>query len=221
MPEALRVKFCGLVRPQDVEEALRLGVDYVGFVFVAESPRCLDVQQACEWLPGLDTGQVRRVGVFRDQPARQVNAIARRLRLDVIQLHGHEPRDYPRALDVPAFVVRRASLRRDAAAIGHREAEGSLAPNVCAVVVDSEDGAGRSGGMGVFASDAALQGALDGLPRGTRFFLSGGLTPENVTQRVARYEPFGVDVCSGIECAPGRKDAARMRDFMAALGRAS
>lgn len=218
MPEALRVKFCGFSRPEDVEEALRLGVDYVGFVFVPRSPRFLDVEQALQWLPGLDTGPACRVGVFRDEPARRVNEIARRLRLDVVQLHGHEPRDYPRSLDFPVFVVRRAALR---APVGRWAAPAREfpAPNVRAVIVDVEDPEGRSGGLGVQAPDESLRRTLDGLSRGIPVFLSGGLTPGNVAERVARYAPFGVDVSSGIEGAPGRKDPTRMREFMQALGR--
>jgi phosphoribosylanthranilate isomerase len=218
MDERVRIKFCGFQRAQDVEEALRLGVDYLGFVFDAGSPRFLDLERAADWLPGLDTGPARRVGVFRDESARRVNEIARRFRLDVIQLRGHEPRDFPRALDLPAFVVRHVSVSLDLPAAAG--AEEHLPPNVCAVVVAVEEEASQPGGTGSAASADPWRVPLTCFPGNTPFFLSGGLTAENVAERVAHYQPYGVDVSSGIESAPGRKDAGRMREFMQALGRA-
>jgi phosphoribosylanthranilate isomerase len=206
-PERVRIKFCGLRSPADVAAAVRLGADYLGFVFVAASPRCVDVEAAVSWLADY-------VGVFSDRPARWVNDVARRLRLDLVQLHGHEVRDYPRALDVPAILVRRAVPAGAPPPVAVPPP-----PNVYALLIDAADAAGRSGGLGLRATAAAVRRQLDAVPPGVRVFLAGGLTPENVAAAVEAHRPYAVDVSSGIERAPGDKDPERMRAFAAALGR--
>jgi phosphoribosylanthranilate isomerase len=243
------------MRGQDVREAVRLGADFLGFVFAPGGPRSLTPETARRMLRGLDTGQAQRVGVFRDQPARFVNEVVEKCGLDLVQLHGDEPRDYPSALAVPALRVvhvpvleaavpagatKRASgarVARGAETSGivadgaASEASGSnggtsrvghqvpLAPNVFAVLVDAQDEKGLRGGLGRRIDPEALENVLRSLPAGTRVIVAGGLTPENVGEVVERHRPFAVDVASGIESAPGVKDAERMAAFMAALGR--
>ena len=205
MSERVRIKVCGLTRPEDALAAVRLGVDFLGFVFVREWERALDVH-AVEWLPALDTGQAKRVGVFRDEPATWVNDVVRRLRLDLVQLEGHEPRDYPRALDVPA-IVRRGASDHDGLL--------PLAPNVFAALLGRD---GRNAGR---HSDppAAPERCRAGLPEAARVFLSGGLTAANVAGLAATCHAFAVDVATSVECAPGIKDAEKVRAFCTALGR--
>ena len=251
MTAGVCVKFCGLRRREDVAAAVRLGVDYLGFVFVPGGPRSLEPERAADLLQAIDTGAARRVGVFRDQPARFVNEIVARCRLDLVQLHGVEPRDYPAALDVPVLrVVRAPAVAEDeagAATVGAATAGAAtagaatagatratvpsalravrlgqqvpLAPNVFAVLVDAEDGSGRSGGLGLGITPASLERVLENLPRAARVFVAGGLSAHNVGTVVQRFHPYGVDVASGVESAPGIKDPRRMAAFMAALGR--
>lgn len=219
MKRAVRVKMCGLVRRDDVGHAVALGVDYVGFVFVPGGPRTLSPEAAERLLTGLDTGNSLRVGVFRDAPATFINEIVARCNLDRVQLHGHEPRDFPSAVTVPVL----RSMRVQATLPAGPRPEPRLAaalplpPNVEALLLDPEDAAGRSGGLGLRADPAAIASALALVPPGTRLFLSGGLTPDNVAATARTWKPFAVDVSSGIESEPGRKDAGRMAAFVAAL----
>lgn len=236
MSVATCIKFCGLRRTEDVAKAVELRAAFLGFVFVPRSPREVDVARVRAVLDAVDTAGARRVGVFRDQPAVDVNAVVRACGLDLVQLHGHEPRDYASAIEVPVLrVVRVASASPGAPRVtrpgtGARlapEASNPIgnrvpqAPNVEAVLLDAQDGAGRSGGLGLQIAPWALQAALEALPEGTRVFLSGGLTPENVAALASRYAPFAVDVSSGVESAPGVKDHAKMERFVAALGGAT
>jgi len=246
--EGTRIKFCGLVRPQDVDAAVRLGADFLGFVFAIGSRRGLDLQGAERLLGDRDTGEARRVGVFQDQPAKFVNDAVKRCRLDLVQLHGHEPRDYARALDVPAITVVRVLVVGKTAAAGaaaeargradrgaKRPASASIAadvpdlaaggvplpPNVFAALIDVEDGAGRSGGLGLRARDEDVRRRLGTLAAGTRIFVSGGLTPENVAAAIVAHRPYAVDVSSGIESEPGVKDPEKMRAFVQAVAGAA
>jgi phosphoribosylanthranilate isomerase len=216
----IRVKMCGFVRPEDVREAVRLGVEYLGFVFAPGSPRTLAPERAEELFRKADTGDAVRVGVFRDQPAALVNEFVRRFRLDLVQLHGDEPRDFPATIRVP--VLRAVRVRALAAAEIEPQdtalAEPDpLAPNVIAVLLDAADATGRSGGLGLVPDPEALAAARRALPDDARIFLSGGLTAENVAVRVREFRPWAVDVSSGIERTPGAKDRGRMAAFVAAL----
>ncbi len=211
MTERVRIKFCGLTRPEDVQTAVRMGVDYLGFVCVPGSRRCVDLERATEWLPGLDTGEAKRVGVFQDQAATRINHLVRRLRLDLVQLHGHEPRDFARTLDVPVIVVRRSSTRGGAVL--------PLEPNVFAALLDAENETQQSGGLGIRLEVTEVRRLAASLPPTARVFLSGGLNADNVAALVGECRPFAVDVSSGVESAPGIKDPSRMRAFLQALGR--
>jgi phosphoribosylanthranilate isomerase len=225
------IKFCGMTRRADLEAALRLGVQYVGLIFAPGGARALTPEQGAQLLAGLDRHGTIVVGVFRDQPARFVNEVVARCGLGLVQLHGREPRDFPAALRVPvlrsvrvaAAGARGGSVAANpsratspAAAIRVGEAV-PLAPNVFAALLDPEDAQGASGGLGIAAEPAAIAAALARLSPGTRFFLSGGLTPDNVAGAARLWKPFAVDVASGIEQVPGIKDPRRMAAFVAAL----
>lgn len=215
----VRLKMCGLVRPDDVAEAVRLGAEYLGFVFAEGGPRTVSPEHVEVLLQRVETRDALRVGVFRDQPTTWINAVARRCRLDLVQLHGNEPRDVPSGIRVPVLRVVRVAVGRPL-----RESEGEhaprvepLPPNVHAVLLDAADAAGRSGGLGLAPDLAALVAACHALPHDARIFVSGGLTPANVAERVRALRPWAVDVSSGVESAPGVKDPERMAAFVAAL----
>jgi len=210
-----RIKFCGLRRPEDVATAVELEADYLGFVFAPSSPRALEPQAAEALLAEIPTGPAQRVGVFQDQPLRFINEVVRRCRLDLVQLHGHEPRDLPGAIVVPVLRAMRVPTASVPVPPPTRGVE--LAPNVFGVLIDAMASDGRSGGTGRIPDAGALEAAYAGLPAGTRVFLAGGLRPDTVAARIRNLAPFAVDVSSGIESAPGVKDRRRMAAFVAAV----
>ncbi len=199
------VKICGITRPQDAAAAVAAGADALGFLF-AEGPRRVSGSRAIEILEGVDPA-IPRVGVFADQHIVTVENIALRIRADWVQLSGCEGPEYCAALPVP--VVKAI----DASSAEHvREA------------VAGYDGRASAFLLGAGAADAVegaavpLEwGAVAPLPRGVRFMISGGLTPDNVGEAVRALRPWAVDVTSGVESSPGVKDASLMRAFVAAV----
>ncbi len=201
------VKICGLTNPADAEAAIEAGADFLGFVFFPASRRCVPLE-ACGWIRRLDA--VPRVGVFRDQSASFIGRIRDEARLDLVQLHGAEPGELCRELGGRERVVK-------AVHIGRRVDWASVAgiADVARVLFDTASPTG--GGTGR-AFDWRL---LAEAPRELSFWLAGGLRPDNVAAALAAARPDGVDVASGVEASVGRKDAARMRAFVAAVREAA
>jgi len=208
----VRIKICGLTSVAEALACASAGADWIGLNFHPPSPRGIDPVLAAEIVAALPAS-VAAVGLFVDQPPSTVAQVADRLGLRIVQLHGHEPPDDLLALKhlqvVWAFRIggpegidrlKRDLLRAD-----------ELGCPPAAVLVDA-DVAGLPGGTGrSIAADL-----LDLLPPLPRLVLAGGLTPENVADRVARVRPWMVDVASGVESAPGRKDPARVAAFIRA-----
>ncbi len=194
------VKICGITRAQDARAAAAAGADAIGLVFYAPSPRALTPDAAAAIAGAVPAGLLK-IGVFVDAPLAAMVAAVRRVPLDMIQLHGDEPPEIAALLPVP--VIRAVRTPGHAARYaGHPAA---------ALLVDGA-APGFYGGTGT-AADATLMAAV---PRGRRLILAGGLTPENIAARVARFAPWGVDTASGVESAPGVKDSARIVAFVAA-----
>jgi phosphoribosylanthranilate isomerase len=209
----VEVKFCGMTRAEDVAEAARLGASYVGVIF-AGGPREVGVEQAARILEAA-ADAVKRVGVFANQAPHEIGAVAKRLALDVVQLHAEaDPR---RVTDV------RGQFDGEVWAVVHAN-EASLPAGLAAlfatadaVLVDSHV-PGALGGTGIAVAWSAIAEPLQ-LARGGvgRLVLAGGLRPENVAVAIETLHPDVVDVSSGIEASPGRKDHARMRSFLEAV----
>ena len=200
-----KIKICGLTRCDDVSQAAELGADLLGFVF-AESPRQVTPERVVEISAGLPEG-VLKVGVFVDAPLAEIRDIAAFCALDVLQLHGSEDIDYCRALS--SFKV----LKVFCLGGGHNLPESSLS-SYWATLFDTWLPNQAGGGGKVFDWRQVLPWS------GRRFFLAGGLTPENVGRAVAMTTPFGVDVSSGVEKSPGIKDSAKIRKFIEAVKKA-
>jgi phosphoribosylanthranilate isomerase len=209
---AVRVKVCGLTSVDQARACAELGADWVGLNFYPPSPRYIEPQCAAEIVAALP-GTVSAVGVFADQPAVLVSELAARVGLSIVQLHGEEPPEELLALRhlrvVKAFRLESGS---DWARVsGYLVRVHSLGCQVEAVLVDAFV-PGLPGGTGRLIADSVFED----VPHLPRLILSGGLTPQNVAGRVARLNPWMVDVAGGVESAPGQKDLSRVAAFIAA-----
>ena len=196
------VKICGLTNPDDARAAVEAGADYLGFVFHPASPRYVGTAGA-RWIRLVEG--VPTVGVFRDQDPDLVRRVQEEADLGFIQLHGNETPELCAELGGRARVIKAIPVTASVdwgvvAAFGQ----------VARVLFDTDSPSG--GGTGRTFDWTLLTGA----PSGTGFWLAGGLTPDNVATAVRTARPAGVDVASGVEAALGRKDAGKMRAFIAA-----
>jgi phosphoribosylanthranilate isomerase len=196
----VKVKICGMTNLKDVKVAVDGGVDAVGFIFYKKSPRSVTMQAVREIVLELPPF-VDSVGVFVNETAEQINKIADHCKLDRVQLHGDES---------PAFCKK--IRRRVIKAIRVKDIQSLKKLSdypVSSFLLDtfSED---QYGGTGkVFDWNLAYPAKKYG-----PIILAGGLTPINVHQAIQRIQPYGVDVCSGVESQPGIKDHKKMKAFL-------
>lgn len=200
---SVKVKICGITSAADGLAAAAAGADMIGLMFYEKSPRYLSVAAAAEvarQLPPFLT----RVGVFVDAPEELVRRAIGECGLQVAQFHGNETPEFCTRFGVMSL---KAFRMRDAASLA------ALPEYPTDAWLLDAYAPGQLGGTGErFNWDLAVQAQKLGRP----IFLAGGLTPENVAAAVQQVRPFGVDVSSGVESAPGRKDAAKMRAFIQA-----
>ena len=199
-----RVKICGLTRAADAALAVELGADAIGFVFWAKSPRAIDPATAAAIQAGLPP-LVARVGVFVDATPADVAATVEAAGLDVVQLHGDEPVEAYRG--VGARIVKVAALRNAADVDAVAGWPPEVMPLVDAIDPERRGGTGRRADWTLAARLVARRDIL----------LAGGLTASNVREAIAAVSPWGLDVSSGVEEAPGLKEAGRLREFFTAL----
>jgi phosphoribosylanthranilate isomerase len=197
------VKICGLCREEDVACAVAAGADCVGFVLYDKSPRCVSSARLAA-LTALVPPGVVRVGVVVNASPEALAEAVRVGRLDVIQFHGDEADE-----TVAAFSLARAWR---VVRLGSPAAVELAALMPGEVLVADAGGAAGRGGTGTLCDWTQAAG----LARRRRVLLAGGLRPENVAEAVRQVQPWGVDVSSGVEVAPGIKDHDRVRRFVAA-----
>lgn len=205
------IKICGLRTAESLAAALDADADMVGFVFFGPSPRNISLSEAAALAP-LVKGRARKVALTVDADDALIDAVARALQPDILQLHGRETP--ARAAQLAARTGKKimkaigVSERADLAAVADYSA-------VCDwLLLDAKPpkDATRPGGNGE-PFDWAI---IDGFAPGKPWLLSGGLTPANVAEALARTGAPGVDVSSGVESAPGVKDVSAIRGFVAA-----
>ncbi|MFQ6047889.1 MAG: phosphoribosylanthranilate isomerase [Phycisphaerae bacterium] len=208
----IRIKICGITSQADAAAAAEAGADAIGLMLAA-SPRRLDPPAACTIAQSLPPF-VTPVGVFVNAPTSQVRRTAERIGLSVVQLHGDETPEQIAEL-APLRVIKAIRLR-DRASL---EAVSALAraapPNLAAVLLDSfspetRGGTGQAFDWQWLAGLTSPDGRIDGLAT----ILAGGLTAENVARAVRIVRPYAVDVSSGVEQAPGKKDHQKVRNFI-------
>jgi phosphoribosylanthranilate isomerase len=196
---SLFIKICGITSEADALLAVGLGADAVGFV-LAPSPRQLAPSAVADIVKRVPHG-VLTVGVFRDEAPERVVDIANHAGLGAVQLHGHETAESCR------WVRERVACSIKAFSAGDRTIGRFAEFAADLLLVD-----GANPGSGEVFDWRLAEGVADP----GRLIVSGGLTADNVQQAVAHLRPFGVDVSSGVESEPGRKDPRRLREFVVA-----
>lgn len=193
----VKVKICGVIDPANALAAVELGADYLGLNFYPGSPRFVETGRALE-IASAVAGRVPLVGVFVNAPAAEIEEIAGRVGLDFVQLSGDEG---PEA--VAPFAGRAIKAFRTGGLPGREEiaAYGAL----WGVLIDAPHGS-LYGGTGAAWDYGSVRGDVP-----ERLFLAGGLGPDNVRRAVETARPWGVDVCSRVESAPGLKDVELLR----------
>jgi phosphoribosylanthranilate isomerase len=199
----VKVKICGITNLADGLVAAEAGADAVGFVFYDQSPRHISIAAAADLIRQLPPF-VMKAGVFVNAPEELVLRASRECGLNLLQFHGDEPPEYCLQFGLMSM---KAFRIRDAASL---QAFHNYPTD--AWLLDAYS-SGKPGGTGeTFNWDLAYEARGWGRP----VFLAGGLTPENVAEAVRRARPYGVDVSSGVEAEPGKKDHAKVKAFIQA-----
>lgn len=204
----MAIKVCGVTSTFDALVCAEMGVEMIGLNFSPQSPRCISPATAAEIIAAVrpQFRAINFVGVFVNQEIELVQKITRILALDAVQLHGEEAPEYVHKLGA-SFVIK--ALR-----VGSGFAVSAASDYQCAAILLDSWSATSPGGTGEtlpWPVAAALR------PHVRRLMLAGGLTGENVGEAIQIVQPFAVDVCSGVEDWPGRKDRAKLRRFVEAV----
>lgn len=203
-----RVKVCGLTRLDHARYCSGALADFLGFIFVEESPRYIKPEEASAiitWLEG-----IQAVGVFKNHAVDEINEIVRMTGLNLVQLHGEESPESIALLDVPAIKAIGVSSEDTRASIQYK-----IEPYLYAaeyLLFDTKIG-DQAGGTGQ-SFDWSI---LDVVPEDIRFFVAGGVSKQNIAEIIQTVEPFAIDVNSSLESEPGVKDFDKMESFFETL----
>lgn len=209
-----KTKICGLTNLTDALVATEAGADLLGFILFAKSPRHVTPETVAAILPAVRdvNPAIKTVGVFVNEPAARITAIIAQTGLDYVQLHGDETAEWFTSLngrcykalrpaDSNAAIIQAATFAELSSLDGLRWMIDAYDPNAH----------GGTGKRADWHTAAHLAQQYPGL------LLAGGLTPENVAQAIEVVQPWGVDVASGVEAEPGRKDHVKVRAFIEAV----
>lgn len=214
------VKICGITNPEDALLAVEAGANAVGFVFYSESPRRVRVETAREIIAKVPE-RIEKVGVFVDEPLERVREVALGAGLTAVQLQGkasiegvlNHPQPVGQRLGVAKMILAVAgdSLKNGGVLISQEARE-----KVFALLFDSQAN-GVVGGTGTSFDWQGTRGMIQVISLKLPVIVAGGLNPGNVAQAVRLLQPFGVDVSSGVEARPGKKDPEKVRAFVQAV----
>ncbi|MDP6794305.1 MAG: phosphoribosylanthranilate isomerase [Verrucomicrobiota bacterium] len=198
---SVRVKICGITSPEDARAAVEAGADALGFMFYEPSPRCITPEQAAAIIDELPA-HVAKVGVFVDADEAMVRTTAATVGLDTLQFHGNEPPNFCARFELQTIKAFRVKDSDSLSQLPDYDTDAWL--------LDSHV-QGMPGGTGErFNWDLAVEAKRFGRP----ILLAGGLTTDNAAEAVSQVAPFGLDVSSGVEAAPGCKDATKVATFV-------
>jgi phosphoribosylanthranilate isomerase len=204
----VKVKICGITNWADARRACEAGADFLGFNFYRASPRYIDPAKARGIVRRLPRN-VAAVGVFVNEPEETMLETARAVGLKYLQLHGEErPQIVSRLRRSPGRVkvIKAIRVRKT-----FRRGQMKRFRDASAILLDGFDGRHRGG------TGKTFPWSLAPYLKTRRIFLAGGLTPENVADAIRAARPYAIDVCSGVESKPGKKDAGKMKALMRAI----
>lgn len=197
----VRVKICGITRPEDALAAAEAGADAIGLVFYPASPRAVDIDKAVSIIRALPPF-VTTVGLFVDAEPEEVRAVLAAVPLDILQFHGDETDEYCRQFSRPYMKALRVRPIDDLNALARKF------PGACGILLDSFK-QGVPGGTG-----EAFDWSLIPSGRDWKLILAGGLDSTNVADAASRCQPWAVDVSGGVEQTKGIKDASKITSFI-------
>ena len=218
------VKICGTTNLEDALTAIDAGTEALGFVFYEKSPRKIDVEAAREIVSQLP-GNVEKVGVFVNELPERVARTADEVGLTAVQLHGDEHGNSssqvsngPRKLFVaiPVSLLSQAGKGNKSAGLTWFSAR----PEACSAIFLDSGSTEQRGGTGKTFDWEDARPWVSRLSQKFRIVVAGGLTPTNVADAMRLLHPWGVDVASGVELKPGKKDPEKVRAFVQAVRRA-
>lgn len=205
-----RIKFCGFTRAGDVRLACELGADAIGFVFAEKSLRRIAAEEARAMRQAL-APLVDAVALFMDNPADEVREVVRQVRPSLLQFHGDEDDAFCRGFGVPYL----KAIAMGSEIAGQHPANLQMRYPAAAGFLFDSHGDGEPGGSGRTFDWSRIPAGIQ-----KPFVLAGGIDPDNVFDAICATLPWGVDVSSGIESAPGMKDGEKMRHFVEEVRRA-
>ena len=204
-----RIKICGITNLDDGLEAIEAGVDALGFVFVPNTPRYITPSQAklvIKQLPPFITN----VGLFVDSEIDEIEDIVNHCKLDAVQLHGNESPEMCSQISLQTKVIKSFHVKKELQVL-RNEIENY---RVDAYLLDTFI-KGKAGGTGQTFDWRIAEGLSQ------RIILAGGLTPNNIGTAIAQLQPYGVDVSSGVEKSPGKKDTNKIHSFVRQVRKAN
>lgn len=219
------IKICGTTNLEDAQMCVEAGADALGFIF-AESPRRIEPLVAAEIIKKLPF-RMEKIGVFVNMPAEQIWATVVRAGLTTVQLHGGESQEF-----IETFVVRRdlgapkikvfqalsiSGMMQTMLDGGHEPLPLEVTSGIDAVLVDSGDERTRGGTGKPFEWKIAELPISLLRSEGTKIIVAGGLRADNVAKAMCTFLPWGVDVVSGVEASPGKKDPKKVKAFVEAV----
>jgi phosphoribosylanthranilate isomerase len=199
----VKVKVCGITRPEDALLAVELGAELLGFNFWPQSKRAIDPEAAKKIISQVK-GRVKVVGVFVNQLLEEVSEIASEIGLDMVQLHGDESPDFCADLDLPVIKALRLGCEQDLCCLDDYS-------DLVWLIDSKTEGFGGSGKMPDWELVKMAQ------KKTGKIILAGGLNPGNVEKAIRDLNPWAVDVASGVEQSPGIKDEKKMEKFFKAV----
>lgn len=211
------VKICGITNLEDALIAVDAGADAVGFVVYEKSPRSVSVETAREIVEKLPR-ELEKVGVFVDADCDQIRRAVLHAALTAVQLHGRPSQQsvWQDRRPAPAKLIAMIAGDRLKDSAGDVLIQQSVHEEIFALLIDSQVN-GSSGGTGSTFDWESTRGAIQALSLSVPIIVAGGLNPLNAADAIKTFQPFGLDVSSGVEARPGKKDPEKVRAFVRAV----